>query len=397
MVVYSYSRLNTFEQCPLKYKFSYLDKESKDFDSSIEAIMGSLVHDALEKLYKDLKYQKILTKDQLINYYKHRWTTVVGEKESSVKIVKSEYSFDHYKKMGIKYLKDYYDKYSPFDQDYTLGLEIEVEIDIFNNSQYKLKGYVDRLAMKDDVLIIHDYKTSNTLPTEDEIKNDKQLSLYALALKDKYNGTKRVELVWHYLAFNKEIRVVKSESNEALKHFIKSQIDKIEVLQAEEFVPKESILCDWCEFASLCPKKKHIVKTKQLGLEEFSKDYGVNLAKDYFEKSDKIAELKLELAEIEEKIFAYAEREKIDNIYGGLGTLKIYNDLSYKLPVKGTPKFKHIQDVVTKSKLDELLTIDSYNFIKSVNTGLLPEDVFNEISTMLERKKNRRIYIKKNY
>lgn len=393
MTSYSYSRLKTFEQCPLKYKYTYHDKAERDFANSIESFMGSRVHETLEMLYKDLKHQKLNTKEQVLNHYKRIWKENFTD---NLKLVKEQYSEKEYYKMGLKYLEDYYESHKPFDSDYTLGLEQEVYIDLFNDEKYILKGYVDRLAVKENTLIIHDYKTSSTLPTENEINLDKQLTLYALALQGKYSDIKNIELVWHYLAFDKDIKITRTDNDyEHLKEEIKNKIDKIESVSSEEFTPKESILCDWCEFASLCPKKKHIVKTKQLGLEEFSKDRGVNLAKEYIELLEKKAELTVEIESLENQIFEYAKREKIDNIYSGLGTLKLYMDSGYKLPTKGTPKFMQMQKIIEQNNLNDYLTVDSYNLVKSVNNGLLQKDIFEKLHTFLEKKESRRIYVKK--
>jgi putative RecB family exonuclease len=49
MTVYSHSRLSCFEQCPQKFKLQYIDKVETEVEESIEA---------LEKLYRDLQYQK---------------------------------------------------------------------------------------------------------------------------------------------------------------------------------------------------------------------------------------------------------------------------------------------------------------------------------------------------
>jgi hypothetical protein len=298
--------------------------------------------------------------------------------------------------MGKKYLTDYYNSHKPFDEGATIGLELEVNLDLFQDGNYKLMGYIDRLSIKNSVYIIHDYKTSNTLPTNEQIENDKQLRLYSLALKQIYPDANNIELIWHYLAFDKDI-IVKLENFDyaELKEEIKNKISHIESLDSSLFVPKESILCEWCVFASNCPKRKHIVKTKQLGLEEFGKDYGVNLATKYFTLIDKKTELDIEINDLQDKIFEYANREKIDNIYSGSGTLKLYQEGSFKLPVKGTLKFEQLRRILKENNLEQYLTIDSYNLVKSLSISLLPVEVIKQILPLVEEKEVKRIYPKK--
>ena len=73
MPIYSHSRISTFEQCPLKYKFQYIDKIKVEQEDTIETFLGSRVHETLEKLYKDLKFEKHLTLKELLAYFNDIW------------------------------------------------------------------------------------------------------------------------------------------------------------------------------------------------------------------------------------------------------------------------------------------------------------------------------------
>ena len=66
MTIYSHSRLSCFEQCPQKFKLHYIDKVKTEVEESVEAFMGSRVHDTLEKLYRDLQYQKMNSLEDLL-------------------------------------------------------------------------------------------------------------------------------------------------------------------------------------------------------------------------------------------------------------------------------------------------------------------------------------------
>lgn len=56
MAIYSHSKLETFENCPLRYKFAYIDRIKRE-EEGIEAFLGSRFHEVMEKLYKDLNYK----------------------------------------------------------------------------------------------------------------------------------------------------------------------------------------------------------------------------------------------------------------------------------------------------------------------------------------------------
>jgi RecB family exonuclease len=385
MVTYSYSKINSFISCPLKFKFSYLDKEEKDFETSIEGHLGTTTHSTLEKLYKDLQHGKLNSKKELLDFYKKEWDKEFKQK---TKIVKPDYSEKDTKSRGVRYISDYYDTYSPFDQDYTVGLEQQVYLKL-GDDKYTLTGYIDRLAIKKDgTYVIHDYKTSGTLPTIEYIDEDKQLALYSLAVKEKYPDAKKIELVWHYLGFGKEIRITKSDEKlEEIKRSIKSWIDKIE--EEKKFSPKESPLCDWCEFASKCPKRKHIVETKQMSLDRFSTNTGVKLVDKYTELvvlKNHIAE---QLKELEESIERYSAQEKVDNIQGTSSLVKVFIEEGVRLPSKTSKEYTEIKEQLIQRGFSELLDINQYYIDKRLES--IPEPLKSQIKTAITKKETKKL------
>ena len=73
MPTFSHSRIGCFEQCPLKYKFNYIDKLETEIEDTVEAFLGKRVHETLEKLYKDLKFQKLNTLKELLDFFNSEW------------------------------------------------------------------------------------------------------------------------------------------------------------------------------------------------------------------------------------------------------------------------------------------------------------------------------------
>ena len=102
-MIYSYSSISAFENCPLKFKFAYIDK-IKPLRKNIESFMGIRVHETLEKLYRDKLYAKIDTLEELLDFYNKRWEK---EMHGNIFVVKG-YDIENYRKMGEMYIKDYY-------------------------------------------------------------------------------------------------------------------------------------------------------------------------------------------------------------------------------------------------------------------------------------------------
>ena len=254
MVIYSYSRLSTFEKCPLKFKFRYIDRLEPEIKETIESFLGHAVHQTLQWIYEEVAKGKTLKLDDVINNYVYNWNT---EFRKEIRIVKEELDSEHYFNQGIKFLIDYFIKYSPF-LDNTIATEKEVLIYLDPNGKYKLKGYIDRLVHNKETNIfeIHDYKTGGFLKTQEELDNDKQLALYSIAIKQLFENVQDVHLIWHFLAFNQKITSKRTDEQlEALKQELMQLIDKIE--STKDFPANPSMLCKWCEFRKYCEYKQN--------------------------------------------------------------------------------------------------------------------------------------------
>jgi putative RecB family exonuclease len=246
---YSPSRISTYESCPRQYKFRYVDRIPSE-EESIEAFLGSRVHEALASLYRDLQLGKLPGLADLLSYYDWQWQR---HWHDQVRIVKQDYSIGHYRRFGERCLENYYQAHKPFDRGQTLGLEHRVTSSLDADGRYRIQGYIDRLVSTGSGRYeIHDYKTSGRLPVQDEIDADRQLALYQLGVERVWPDVEQVELVWHYLAFGKELRSRRTpEALDKLKAKTIALIDRIET--DTEFRPIKTNFCHWCAYKDICP------------------------------------------------------------------------------------------------------------------------------------------------
>lgn len=259
--IYSHSRLSVFEQCPFKFKLKYIDKIAPELGQTIESYLGNAVHETLEWLYTCVIKNSIPTITNIIEKYTEIW-----EKKFTpdIRIIKKNLTLNYYFSKGVKFLIDYYMKYKPFD-DGTIETEKKITIDLDDSEGYKVQGFIDRLVknQKTGEYEIHDYKTANTLPTKEKIESDRQLALYSLGLKKILNLNSSVTLVWHYLAHN--IKIISRRTDTQLETLRKEIIELIKKIEStKEFPTYTSILCDWCEYKSMCPAFGGHVKKKTI-------------------------------------------------------------------------------------------------------------------------------------
>jgi putative RecB family exonuclease len=268
MATYSHSKLSTFEQCPLKFKFRYIDYLEPDIKQTIEGFLGNRVHDTLEWIYREAMDGRSLQLDEIIEFYLNSWKKELSD---DVKVVNESLNSEYYLNQGLKLLIDYFSTFYPFKDD-TIETEKLIIVNLDNCGKYRVQGYIDRLVHHKDTNIfeIHDYKTGS-LKSQEELNKDRQLALYSIAIKEQFNP-KQIDLVWHFLAFNKKMTSFRNEEElSVLKKEIISLIDKIE--STISFSPNPGCLCKWCEFRSHCPtirSNKEINNEKDCRLYDYS-------------------------------------------------------------------------------------------------------------------------------
>ena len=124
MATFSHSRLSSYETCPLRYKFAYIDRVKVEAEDTVETFLGSRAHEALEKLYRNLQFERLLSVDEVLAFFNREWEKNWNE---AIIIVNKEYTAENYQKMGERYLKDYYKRHKPFDKGPLKGVKIDPE------------------------------------------------------------------------------------------------------------------------------------------------------------------------------------------------------------------------------------------------------------------------------
>jgi putative RecB family exonuclease len=233
----------------VKFKYRYIDKVPVEFEKTIEAFLGGIVHETLEWLYTEIKAKKIPSLDSTIEHYAIKWGESFSKDNLKVKAGATDKEFFE---KGIRMLVNYYTENQPFE-DITLETEKEILISLDKEEQYKIIGFIDRIAYnpKTEQYEIHDYKIANSLPQKEKIEQDRQLALYSIGVNDLFGQEKEVILIWHYLSYNKVIHSKRTKDQiENLKKDTIELIDKIE--STKTFPPNRGPLCDWCEYKKYC-------------------------------------------------------------------------------------------------------------------------------------------------
>ena len=395
MTVYSHSRLKTFEQCPQRFKYHYIDKVETESEETVEAFLGSRVHEALEQLYRDLQHQKVTSLEELLTYLRTQWTE---NWTSEVQIVRKEYTAENYLRMAEKYVADYYRRYAPFSQSKTIALESPISIDLDGSGQYRLTGFIDRLAeTSDGCYEIHDYKTGR-LSAPQTLHSDRQLALYMIGVKSQYPDVRHITLIWHFLAFDKEMDSTRTDVElQALREQTMALIDRIEA--EERYVAQPGALCDWCEFKPLCRQWSHLYKVNESPA-AYKADSGVQLVNKYAEvrakQKEADAEFDNEVVRLEEAILAYAAKENIDVVFGSANKVRVTATDRFVFPAKRTKERAALEKLLQQyGKLAEVAQLDTSAVGKCLSEKRWDPDVCEALRRYVTVEQSKRLHLSK--
>jgi len=361
----SYSSLESFKQCPLKYKYSQIDKIKEP--KSKEAIFGTYIHKVLKWFYQ--KDPNFPTLDALLKYYREYWPRKtegfewkdMGEEKS-------------YFKEGLRMLEEFYNKNIPHKTS-ILDLETRFEVVIDENpdkpnGKHILTGIIDRIdKLPDGTIEIIDYKTGKRMPSQNALNKNNQLSLYAIGLKSRWPRTKMedLNLSLYFLKFGEKLNTKRTE--EDLEEAKDKVIDLIHKIKKSNFEPRSSFLCGWCGYRNICPVWSHFYEK-----EEKQNLNNVDIKKTvdkYFTLKKEKEKLEEQLTELKNLIDVYCQQKGLKRVFGENGYFShtVYNKISYDIP-----------------KLKEILEpLEKWNDVIEINTKKLKK-ILKEIPVDLRQK-----------
>lgn len=237
----SSSSITTFQQCPLKFKLSRVDKHAEP--PTIHTLMGNFVHEVLEKMYADFPPDErtVATAKQLCTtlWESGNWEAQVIPYLGSVTL--NEFRWSCW--WCVEHLFEMEDptEIEPDGVEYELGGDID---------GVTMKGYIDRWSRTNlNSAKITDYKTGKT--PNPRYAKDKffQLTLYA-AMLEKEIGLDSFELELLYLKDGARLTHVPTRAEiEAVKETVVNVRKEIETCYANnDWKPQPTPLCNWCIF-----------------------------------------------------------------------------------------------------------------------------------------------------
>ena len=378
MTNYSHSKISTYENCPYQYKLKYIDKVEVETPTTIEAFMGDMVHQALEFLYKNKKFKKRIAKSTILKFYNLIWEKNFSDDILIVKADKENVNSENYRKMGTKFISDYFDRMRPFEQMTILGLETQDKMILPDGNSWHVR--IDKLGCDSDGnYFVCDYKTNSRMKDQEEADEDRQLALYSVWVKDKFKDAKSVKLIWHMLAFNKD--AISERTDEQLKK-LQNEVCEIikEIENVNEFPRRQTALCDYCVYKEICPSFKHETELEKINdIKKFKENEGVKLVDEFSEIRTKKYELEKAEDEFREKLIAYAKQFGVDIIYGSNKKCSVKEIDKIVLP---EDKEELINLLKEKGIWDEMSMINFMKLQASILHKQIDDDIKNKVDVI---------------
>ena len=375
----SYSAIETYLQCPRKYKFQEIDKIRAP--KSREAIFGSLVHSTLKFMFE--RDPLFPTLDEVIAYFRAHWPQrEVFNAETKNNLLKRGWTEEEekiYFEEGVRMLKRFYEKNAPWNFS-VVDLESRFEVvltDDKTGETHVLAGIIDRIdKLPDETYEIIDYKTSKRMPSQNALDQNLQLSLYSLGLQKRWPHLtpEMIKLSLYFVKHGEKLSTQSSaQTTEKTKEHILATISEIQerMKAGKEFEPMPSALCDWCAYKPICPAWRHLYRKSQV-VNSKSQEEMQSIIKEYFEikKQDQTNEKRLK--ELQDEIKSFMAQEGLTRVFGDDGAI------SKKKVERYEYDFEKIKSLLSPlGKWEEVLKADETKLRKVMMQ--IPKDIREKI------------------
>ena len=231
----SFTQMDTFLTCPLKYKYSYVLRIPTAPNHALS--FGITIHEVLRDFHIKKMFDEDISLEQLMAVYKDKWQPL-GYLDENHRAL--------YFESGKKLLENYYEKNNPIKVKH-LGLEKPFTLRL---NGIKFYGKIDRIDENPDGGVeIIDYKTGQT-KTQKDVDKDAQVSIYAIAAKEAF-GLNPTLLSYYFVESGQKLSTTRTPEQLAEQ---KEQIFSVmEDIKKGNFEATPGMHCNWCDYRDICP------------------------------------------------------------------------------------------------------------------------------------------------
>lgn len=264
--VFSYSKMEVYKNCPYQYDLKY-NQGKYSSDTSIALEVGSLLHYVLEQKGKARKENDRLIDYEALNEIIQNGTSEFDEKTKEILLGVNALKKKYWEIWNVPDSegRTYDQKLELFDKVLHTEMEeddgwspykFEHPFEFVWNNRVILKGFIDRIDLKDGNVRTVDYKTSKKVYDSSKLATSLQFGIYALAILNEF-GVLPEESVYRFILLDETQKALTKGWEKRLIKALDGIFDKIDAdNKSGIWVPKSSPLCHWCNFCSHNPDAK---------------------------------------------------------------------------------------------------------------------------------------------
>jgi DNA helicase-2/ATP-dependent DNA helicase PcrA len=228
--------IESYETCPLQFKIGRLWNVPGEVAAQMQ--YGNVIHTLLRDYYESLRAGRPKGEAEMLQGLRDS-LAAAGMADAVQR--------ELYEKEGTKQLREFVRLQQAAPPVEVIGTERGFEITL---AGVRVKGRLDRIdRIAGNRVAIIDYKTGKPR-TEDHARKSLQLSIYALAAREKW-AYEAERLVFYNLADNTE--VASKRDPRQLAETCQRVAEVAAAIAAGNFDPAPGFHCGWCAYRSLCP------------------------------------------------------------------------------------------------------------------------------------------------
>ncbi len=241
------SKASAFTSCPLAFRYSIIDRLPEP--PSPHAVKGTLVHAALERLFwEELPGERTI--DSALDALEVAWAQMQDDPEFVGLGLEADQAREF--RADAEVLVGNYFRIEDPNAVRAIGVELGLEAEI---GSMMLRGIIDRLDMTEDgALVVVDYKTGRAPGSQFEKSRLNGVHTYAL-LCERVLGQAPSHVKLLYL--RDPVAIIATPTEQSIRGHrqrtaaVWSAIER--ACEREDFRPRPSGLCNFCNFKELCP------------------------------------------------------------------------------------------------------------------------------------------------
>ncbi|MFQ5500496.1 MAG: PD-(D/E)XK nuclease family protein, partial [Candidatus Zixiibacteriota bacterium] len=228
-----------------------------------------------------------------------------------------------------------------------------------------------------------------------------QMGLYQLAVQAAYPDYQRIVLAQHFLRRDEIVRhSLSTDEIDLLVEQVRLTIhETINAQRLGDHPAQEGGHCNFCDYASICPKKRHGILLEQTSDRIDIDDAGVadraaKLANEYLDTHQKVSQYKAELESLKADIIEAAREFNLTKFEGDNGkvTIRLGQREKFITRTKDAARFAELSATARELGLDDYFIPDTYRIMKEiVSAGRLDPEAMERLRPFIEQVEENRI------